>query len=445
MITNMTEGSPSKILWKFSIPMLISVIFQQLYNIVDSIIAGQFISVDALAAVGASYPITMIFLAIATGSNIGCSVVISQLFGGKNYAKVKTAIGTSVISILFLSSLLTILGLFFCNDLMKLLHTPSDIFSDSALYLRIYILSLIFIFLYNICNGIFTALGDSKTPLYFLIISSVFNMILALILVILFHLGVAGVAWATFIAQGLSSVLASLALIRRLKNIPTTEAFPLFSYNMLFKISRIAIPSILQQSFISVGNLFIQGLINSYGSTIIAGYSAAIKLNTFAITSFSTLSSALSSFTAQNIGAGKLERIKKGFHAGILMLLCIVLPLSISFFLCSPTLIHIFVDSSNTPVVQSGTLFLQIVSPFYLIISIKLLADGVLRGAGAMVPFMISTFSDLILRVILSFVLSNYFGSMGIWISWPIGWTTAAILSCSFYYTGIWKKGANFN
>ena len=234
MITDMTVGKPSGVLWKFTIPMLVSVMFQQMYNIVDSIVAGKFVGVNALAAVGASYPITMIFMAVATGLNIGCSVVISLYFGAKEYKQMKSAVSTSLLTVLGISVLLTVLGLIFSRPLMVLLKTPGDIFGDSALYLNIYIGGLIFLFLYNICTGVFTALGDSRTPLYFLIASSLGNIVLDLVFVINFHMGVSGVAWATFLAQGLSSLLAFLTLRKRLKAVESPK-YKLFSGSMLKK------------------------------------------------------------------------------------------------------------------------------------------------------------------------------------------------------------------
>lgn len=219
MITDMTNGQANKILWRFTLPMLLSVMFQQLYNIVDSVVAGQFVGVNALAAVGASYPVTMIFMAIANGANIGSSVVISQLFGGKRLRKMKTAVSTAIVSSLTLAAVLTLLGALFTEPLMRMMKTPADIFSDSAEYLRIYVYGLCFLFLYNICTAIFTALGDSKTPLYFLIFSSVLNIILDILFVTAFQMGVAGVAWATLIAQGFSSFLALFALLKRLKKV----------------------------------------------------------------------------------------------------------------------------------------------------------------------------------------------------------------------------------
>lgn len=440
LITDMTVGAPAKVLWKFSIPMLLSIVFQQFYNVADSIIAGRFAGEEALAAVGASYPITMIFMAVAAGVNIGCSVVISQLFGGKFLKQMKTAVSTSTISTAVLSAALTAVGLFTCRPMLQLLRTPGNIFADSALYLNIYIGGLFFLFLYNICTGIFTALGDSRTPLYFLILSSVANILLDLLFVITFHMGVGGVAWATFLAQGASAVLAALALLKRLNGIKT-GSYKVFSWEMLRKIAVIAVPSILQQSFISVGNLCIQGLVNGYGSSVIAGYSAAVKLNTFAITSFTALANGLSSFTAQNIGAGKPARVKRGFHAGLGMAVCVSLPFFLLFFLVGGPMTGLFMDArSSAAAIGVGVRFLRIVAPFYFLISIKLMADAVLRGTGAMTPFMISTFSDLVLRVLLSFVLSSTMGAVGIWSSWPIGWTVATGISCGFYLSGAWKK-----
>lgn len=442
MIKDLTTGKPESVLWHFSIPMFISVIFQQLYNIADSVIAGKFAGESALAAVGASYPITMIFMAVAVGSNIGCSVVISQLFGAKRYGQMKTAISTTLISATALSVIISFLGLIGSKKLMFLLHTPSDIFADGALYLRIYIGGFLFLYLYNVCTGIFTSLGDSKTPLYFLIASSIGNIFLDILFVCTFQMGVAGVAWATFIAQGIACILACITLFTRLKKIKTEESSAKFSFNTLKKISRIAVPSILQQSFISIGNIFIQILVNGYGSSVIAGYSASIKLNTFTITSFTTLANGLSSFTAQNIGAGKIERVKKGFLAGIKMATLVAIPFFFLFFFLGKPLILLFLKEGGHKALTTGITFLKIVSPFYFVVSVKLIADGVLRGSGAMKQFMIATFIDLILRVILSFILSSLFGVNGIWMSWPIGWTIATVLSLFFYLNGSWKKSA---
>lgn len=440
MVTNLTEGNIHKKLWLFSIPMLISVVFQQIYNIADSMIAGQFAGENALAAVGASYPITMLFIAVAMGCNIGCSVIISQLFGAKDMCSLKTAVYTTYISCAVLSVFLTVLGFLTSAPLLKLIQTPENIFADSRLYLNIYIGGLVFLFLYNVCTGIFNALGDSRTPLLFLIGSSIANILLDLWFVISFQMGVAGVAWATFIAQGISAILCLITLIRRLHGMKTTGTVTLFSFDMLGKISTVAIPSILQQSFISIGNMFIQSLVNGFGSGVIAGYSAAVKLNTFAITSFSTLANGLSTFTAQNIGANKPERVKKGFLSGMLLAFCIVTPFFAAYFFANHSLMLLFLTDASGAALETGREFLNLVAPFYFVICTKLMADSVLRGSGAMRYFMITTFTDLVLRVILAFLLAPRLGAKGIWMSWPIGWSIAAVMSLIFYFSGVWKK-----
>lgn len=440
MIKDLTEGSPKKVLWQFSIPLFVSVIFQQMYNIADSVIAGKFAGEDALAAVGASYPITMIFMAIAVGSNIGCSVVISSLFGAKKYKDMKTAVSTTLLATSVVSVVLMIAGLAGTKGLMMMIHTPENIFADGSLYLRIYIGGFLFLYLYNVATGIFSALGDSKTPLYFLIASSIGNVILDYLFVAIFHWGVAGVAWATFIAQGAACLLALLTMWKRMKRIASEGKSQIFSWKMFSKIAAIAVPSILQQSFISIGNIFIQSLVNSYGSSVIAGYSAAIKLNTFAITSFTTLGNGISNFTAQNLGAGKEDRVKKGFMAGTQLALIVAIPFVIAYFFFGKSMVNLFMTRESTVALETGIDFLKIVSPFYLVIAVKLMADGVLRGAEAMKQFMTATFADLVLRVILAYALAKSFGTIGIWSSWPVGWIVATILSMVFYLNNSWRK-----
>mgnify|MGYP003302974647 FL=1 len=442
MNKDLTVGEPRKILWQFALPMFISVIFQQLYNIADSVIVGNFAmhGEEALAAVGASYPITMIFMAIALGCNTGCAVVISQLFGAKKYREMKTAVSTTLLASFVISIVLTVCGLLFSRGMLKMISTPENIFTDADVYLKIYIGGFIFLFFYNVVTGIFTSLGDSKTPLYFLIGSSVSNIILDYVFVAMLHWDVAGVAWATFVCQGIACVLALFTLQKRLKSIEVGEKAESFSWPMLKKVMAFAIPSILQQSFVSVGNIFVQNLINSFGSSVIAGYSAAIKINTFAVTCFSTTGNAVSSFTAQNVGAGYYDRVKQGLKSGLLMGLIIGIPFFVSGFFGGGILIKLFMKEQSTVALETGVQFLKIVAPFYFVIPMKLITDGLLRGSGAMRYFMISTFSDLILRVALGYILAVPFGTTGIWMSWPIGWTIGTVLSLWFYKKGVWHS-----
>ncbi|MGN0159684.1 MAG: MATE family efflux transporter [Brotaphodocola sp.] len=440
MIKDLTEGNPRKILWQFTLPMFVSVVFQQLYNIADSVIVGNFAAhgENALAAVGASYPITMIFMAIAMGCNVGCSVVISQLFGAKRYREMKTAVFTTLLSSLALSVGLTVLGVLFSGNMLDMIHTPENIFGDAEVYLSIYVGGFTFLFFYNVVTGIFTSLGDSRTPLYFLIGSSVSNIFLDWVFVAILHWDVAGVAWATFICQGIACILAICTLWYRLRAIVCEQKPDLFSLLMLKRIAIFAIPSVLQQSFISVGNIFVQSLVNSFGSSVIAGYSAAIKVNTFAITCFGTLGNAMSNFTAQNIGAKNNKRAKEGLHAGWMMGFIIAIPFFLIYFVKSEAVIALFMKESTYEAMETGIQFLKIVSPFYFVVFMKLTTDGLLRGSGAMKEFMVATFSDLILRVGIGYMLAGPFGPTGIWMSWPIGWAIGTIMSLVFYVKGNW-------
>ncbi len=433
MVKDLTSGKPSRVIWGYTIPMFLSVIFQQLYNIADSVIAGRFAGEDALAAVGASYPVTMIFNAIAIGCNIGCSVVIARIFGSHDFVHMRTAISTTIISAVAGSFILTSVGLLICRPVMILLNTPQNIFEDSALYLYIYIGGFAFLFLYNIATAIFVSVGDSKTPLFFLICSSLGNIVLDYVFVRFFNWGVAGVAWATFIAQGVACIFALITVSSRIREIKVKEKYKKFSFSTLWEICLVAIPSILQQSFVSVGNLFIQRLINGFGSSVVAGYSAAIKLNTFCITSITTLGNGVSGFTAQNVGAKKLLRIDSGFGASLVMSLFITVPFSVVYFFAGEPLISLFLENSNADALQIGMDFLRITSPFYCPIAFKILADGVLRGTSWMKAFMVTTFLDLILRVVFAYILSPIYGTNGIWYAWPIGWLTCTALSIIFY------------
>ncbi len=438
-MTDLTRENPTKTLIKFALPMVLSVAFQQVYNIADKLIAGRYAGEEALAAVSASYPITMIIMAFALGTNIGCSVVISGLYGGKKYSEVKTAVSTSVVLALGAGIILSVISFFLSDPLLKVLKTPENIFDDSALYLRIYIYGFVFLYLYNICTGAFNALGNSRTPLYFLIASSIGNIILDYIFVAVFHWGVAGVAWATFIAQGISSVLSLIALLVEMKKIKTTKTPPLLSSSSMKKILVLAVPSILQQSFVSVGGLLIQGLVNSFdSSSIIAGYGVAIQLNTFAITVFNTAGNAVSNYTAQNLGSGNYERVREGFRSALKIGAVIALPFAAAYTFAGNFLVSVFMDSPTQEALQTGKEFLIIVSPFYFVVMLKLSADGIMRGASAVRFFVISTFSDLLLRVGLAYILSPYFGSTGIWLSWPIGWLISAAIVVIFYLKGYW-------
>ena len=445
MNKDLTVGKPSIVLWKFCLPLFGSIIFQQLYNIADSFVAGKFVGEDALAAVGNSYEITLIFIAFGFGCNIGCSVIVSRLFGAKQYKDLKTAVYTTLIASSVLCAVLMIAGLLLGKPLLHLIHTPANVFADSWLYLKIYIWGLPFVLFYNVATGIFSALGDSRTPFIFLACSSTANIFMDILFVTAFDMGVAGVAWATFICQGISCILAVMFVFKRFAGIKTEGKSPVFSWLLLKDISVIAVPSILQQSFISVGNIIIQGIINGFGSGVMAGYAASVKLNNLVITSLTTLGNGISNFTAQNLGAEKPERVKEGFRAGVKLVWIICVPLVLLYLFAGKYLVYVFLDTPSEAALSTGITFLRILSPFYFVVSLKLVSDGVLRGAGMMKKFMIATFTDLILRVVLAKALSIPFASTGIWLAWPIGWIIATVMSVIFYISGSWENKKFYN
>ncbi len=440
MNKDLTVGNPWSVLWRFCLPLLGSILFQQLYNLADSFVAGKFIGENALAAVGNSYEITLIFIAFAFGCNIGCSVIVSRFFGAKEYTNVKTAVYTALISSAVLCAVLMIIGIFGCSALLQLIQTPEELMADSRLYLDIYIWGLPFLLFYNVATGIFSALGDSRTSFIFLSISSTANILVDILFVTVLHMGVAGVAWATFLCQGVSAVLSIIVVMRRLHAIPTDSPAALFSWPIFCKIAVIAVPSILQQSFISVGNIIIQGVINGFGTGVMAGYAAGVKLNNLVITSFTTMANGISNYTAQNLGAGKPDRVREGFAAGIKMVWMICIPMFLLYFFAGKMLLYIFIDTPTGTAIQTGVQYLRILSPFYFVVCVKLIADSILRGAGLMKAFMIDTFTDLILRVVLAVILSKQFGPIGIWAAWPIGWTISTIIAITFYRNGAWRN-----
>jgi len=439
---DLTKGNPFKILIRYMLPLFGSIVFQQIYNIADSIIAGKFLGEGALAAVGNSYEITLIYLSFAFGCNMGASVVSARLFGAKKYDDMKTAISTSYIAAIVTCGVLMIIGFALSSSLLQLLNTPAEILEDSLTYINIYTGGLIFLFLYNLTTGVFAALGDSRTPFVFLVVSSLANIGMDVLFVAEFDMGVAGVAWATFICQGASCVAALIALVLALRKVKSERKLKFFSVSALKEFMLIGVPSALQQCCVSFGNIAIQGLINSFGTSTIAGYSAAIKFNNFAVVSIVTVSNGMSNYTAQNLGADKVYRIKDGVKAALLLALGIAAIFFVVYMSASSEIMLLFLNPENTEAINVGHTFMWIVSPFYFVCALKIVPDGVLKGGEKMWQFMIATMVDLVVRVGLSFAFAPTFGSMGIWMSWPFGWFLGAVCSQVFFFTNKWKLSA---
>ena len=353
MVKNLTEGKPLNLLFFFALPMVAGNLFQQLYNMVDTAVVGKFVGEDAVAAVGSSFPIVFLSVAVASGLSMGCNVVVSQLFGARRIHEMKTTISTAIISLSVLGLIIMALGTVFAGPLLQLLGTDPDIMDDSRLYLRIYFGGAVFLFLYNTLNGIYNAQGDSKTPLIFLMISSLTNIVLDLLFVIQFNMGVAGVAWATLIAQGMCAIASLVVMFQRMKKLPceperANMKIPLFHMTAVKRIAQIGLPSMLQQSLVSLSMMMMQGLVNSFGKVLVAGYTAATKIDTLAMLPNMNFSNAMSSYTAQNIGAGKYDRVKEGLKACLFMVVVFSLVITVIIFLFGSQLLSLFLDPGDT-------------------------------------------------------------------------------------------------
>ena len=445
MVKNLTNGRPLKLLFFFALPMVLGNLFQQLYNMVDSMVVGKFVGEDALAAVGSSFPVVFLSIAVAAGLSMGCTVVISQLFGAGQIKEMKTTIYTALITLGVVGLFIMALGEIFSSPLLGLLGTNKDIFADSLTYLRIYFGGAIFLFLYNSLNGIYNALGDSQTPLKFLIVSALTNIVLDLLFVIRFHMGVAGVAWATLIAQGMCAVFSFFVLMRRMRKMENEPEFigekpGLFEMSAVKRIAKVGVPSMIQQSIVSVSMMFMQGLVNSYGKVFVAGYTAATKIDTLAMMPNMNFSNAMSSYTAQNIGAGKEKRVTQGYKACLLMVLIFSIIITSVIFLFGPHLLGLFLNAGSAGTAMGyGLKYMKTVSVFYVLMGFMFVGNGLLRGAGDMGAFMLSSISNLVTRVVIAYLLAYFIGSSAIWWSIPIGWGIGSIFSFLRIRSGKWK------
>ena len=434
---DMLTDSPGKALLFFVLPMIFGNLFQQFYNITDSVVVGKFVGEQALAAVGASYAITNVFIAIAIGGGIGSSVVISQFLGAGNYGKMKTAVYTTMFNFLGIAAFLAVIGIRYNNQILDLVNVPEDIFSDAALYLAIYFIGLPFLFMYNVQASIFNALGDSKKPLYLLIFSSLLNIALDMILVIVFGQGVRGVALATLIAQGISAVAL---LMRKLKGYREEEKVRLYSGEMAASMVKIAVPSTLQQSIVHVGILLVQAVINSFGSTALAGYSAGMRIESLSIVPMLAMGNAMSTFTAQNMGAGNIDRVKKGYQMCYVIVLTAGAVLCIMYQLAGGMFVSLFLDSGSSEAYNIGLSYVRFLSFFYSFIGLKASTDGLLRGAGDVVAFTVANLVNLAIRVSVTNLFAPVYGIQVAWMAVPLGWAANYVISFGWYLTGKWKN-----
>jgi len=431
--------NPLKALIVFAIPMIIGNLFQQAYTMADSAIVGRLVGEKALAAVGAAYSLTNIFICVAIGGGMGASVIVSQYFGHGNYGKLKKTVYTALVTFLVISVMLGVIGLAFSKNIMIAMNTPVEVLDMSVTYLQIYFLGLPFLFMYNVLSSMFNALGKSRIPLYFLIFSSVFNIVLDWVFVADFALDVAGVAWATLIAQGVS-VLGSFTVLRKELKKLEGASDGIFEAEELLPMAKIALPSILQQSTVSIGMMLVQSVVNSFGAESLAGFSAGMRIESICVVPMAAVGNAISSYTAQNIGAGQLKRVSKGYVQANKMVIFFGAVICVILELFPTQFITLFLGADGSQVaIATGYGYLVFMGFFFFMIGFKMAADGVLRGAGDMKLFTIANLVNLSIRVIMAMTLAPRFGIAWVWYAVPIGWTANFVISYLEYRTGKWK------
>lgn len=436
----LTEKKPFSALLVFALPIIIGNMFQQFYTLVDSAVVGRYVGITALAAVGASTSLTNIFIFVASGGGMGASVIVSRYFGAKEYKKMKSAIYTAMLSFLILSTLLAAFGLVFGKGIMTLLKTPPDALELAVEYLNIYFYGLPLLFMYNIISSMFNALGKSKIPLVFLIFSSLLNIFLDFYMVTELEMGISGVAWATFIAQGISALLSFIVFMFEMRKF-SEKSDKFFDTTELSTMTNVALPSILQQSTVSIGLMLVQSVVNSFGSEVLAGFTASMRVESLVIVPFIAIGNALSSYTAQNLGAGKEERVKEGFRTALGMVGVFAVIICVFLQFCSSPIVEFFLGDELTPAaLETGIGYMSFMSWFYVLIGLKMAMDGVLRGAGDMFMFTVANLANLALRVILAVTLAPIFGVAFVWYAVPVGWLLNFSLAFAQYKTGKWKS-----
>ncbi len=420
--------TPLKALTVFALPMILGSFFQQVYNMADSIIVGQYVGSSALAAVGACAALTNVFICVALGAGVGAGVLVSRYYGSGNYSRMKTIVSTSLISFLILSVFLGIFGFCFSHLMLGVLQTPVDILDEAVLYLRVYFVGFPFLFMYNILSTMFTSIGESKIPLALLIFSSVLNILMDIWMVAGLGLGVFGAAVATLIAQGISAILSLLIFFCRMRRYKSS--FRLFDGQELRSMLKIAVPSVLQQSTVSVGMMIVQAVVNPFGTQALAGYAATMRVENVFSLIFVSIGNAVSPYVSQNLGAGKIGRIRKGYHAALVLDICFaVLAFAVIETLHTP-ISSLFLGKDGTAFAyQVSGDYMRWLGYFFIFMGIKMATDGVLRGLGIMRPFLAANMVNLAIRLAVALICAPRFGIEFVWLAVPAGWLANFLIS----------------
>ncbi|WP_044600228.1 MATE family efflux transporter [Candidatus Stoquefichus massiliensis] len=439
--SDLIHGSIAKSIFWFSIPLLVGNLFQQLYNTVDAYVVGNYVGKEALAAVGASSPIINMLIGFFMGLATGAGVIIAQYYGAEDSGRLKKAVHSSAALTLVMSLLLTVIGLLGTNPMLHAVGIPADVFPESSTYLLIYFAGITFNLIYNMGSGILRAIGDSKRPLYFLVIACLINIVLDFLFVKFFHWGVAGAGYATLIAQAIAAALVTIVLMKTDGSHRLEMKQIRFDFPILKKIIMIGLPTGIQQSIVSLSNVIVQSYVNAFGSNVVAGYSASIRIDGFVNLPLQSFNMAITTFVGQNIGAKQYDRVKKGSRSALWMTVGVIGAMAISLFFFGEEFIAIF---NNEPaVIQAGRTMQLAFVPFYIVLPIVQIYNGVLRGAGkSSIPMYIMVFNFVILRQIYLFFVTQITNEVFyVFLGWPVTWITCAIMFIIYYHKVNWLPG----
>lgn len=438
---DMTKGNPNKLILKFALPMILGNVFQQVYNLVDTIIVGRFVGAEALAAVGSSFSIIVFITSIIIGLTMGVGILFAQFFGAKELKKFKEVTIMSVVFIGIITLVLMSISILGIDIILKLFNMPKKLLIDAKSYLIIILWGLGFTFVYNLATALLRAVGDSKRPLYFLVISSIINIVLDLVFVINLNLGVKGVALATIIAQGVSAILAMIYVYKSLSFIRFNINDVKFEKNVFKMVAKYSVLTAIQQSIMNFGILLVQGLVNTFGITVMAAFAAGVKIDSIAYMPVQDFGNAFSTYVAQNKGAKMYDRVRAGVKSSIRSIIIFCIAVSSIILIFSRDIMLLFVNDSEKEVISLGVEYISIVAIFYVLIGFLFMFYGLYRGLGLLKISIILTIISLGTRVVLAYILSaTSLGARGIWLSIPIGWALADILGVYMYKKNLSKK-----
>ena len=432
---DMTEGNIFRHLIMFAMPLLIGNIFQQLYNMVDTWVVGNYVSNEAFSAVGSVGPIINMLIGFFLGLSSGAGVVISQYYGAKRFDEVEKTVHTAITMTLVLGVLFTVIGIAMTPFMLRFMKTPENVFPESSAYLRIYFSGVLGLMVYNIGAGILRAVGDSKRPFYFLVVSAVLNTVLDLVFVLGFRMGVQGVAYATIIAQGVSAVLVVWTLIKTDSCIKVRIKALGISFDMLKKIIKVGIPAAIQMAITSFSNIFVQSYINFFGADCMSGWTAYSKIDQLLFLPMQSIALASTTFVGQNLGINKVDRAKKGVRTALIMAACSTVLVMIPVLLFAPHAVAFF--NNKAEVIEYGTLLLRWVSPFYVLCCVNQVYSGALRGAGdSRAPMIIMLTSFVLFRQAYLFIVANFISNtiLPIAMSYPAGWLLCSTLTFIYFH-----------